>query len=72
MEKGGYEIPFLIAMGLSFFFTILVMVGVSFAGPKINAKAFLLDKSMFKLSPGIIALIVVILLLLSALYVKFW
>ncbi len=70
--KGGYEIPFLIAMGLSFFFTILVMVGVSFAGPKINAKAFLLDKSMFKLSPGIIALIVVILLLLSALYVKFW
>jgi solute:Na+ symporter, SSS family len=70
--KGGFEIPFLIAMGLSFFFTVLIMVIVSLAGPKINAKAFMLDKSMFSLKPQTTALIVVVLLLLSALYIKFW
>ncbi|HLA58980.1 MAG TPA: sodium/solute symporter, partial [Puia sp.] len=70
--KGGYEIPFLIAMGLSFFFTVLVMVLISLAGPKINAKAFAIDSSMFKLKPQTTALIVVILLLLTALYIKFW
>jgi solute:Na+ symporter, SSS family len=70
--KTVYEIPFLIAMGLSFFFTVFIMVVMSLAGPKINAKAFLLDKTMFKLSPKIVSLIVVILLLLTALYVKFW
>jgi SSS family solute:Na+ symporter len=69
---GGYEIPFLICMGLSFFFTVAIMVAISLAGPKINPKAFELDKSMFKLKPQTTALIVVILLLLSALYIKFW
>lgn len=70
--KGGYEIPFLINMGWSFFFTIAVMVGFSLAGPKVNPKAFALDKSMFKLSPPIIAMIVITLLILTVLYAKFW
>jgi solute:Na+ symporter, SSS family len=70
--KGGFEIPFLIAMGLSFFFTVLIMIVISLAGPKVNAKAFALDTSMFRLRPQITALIVIILLLLTALYVKFW
>ena len=70
--KGGYEIPFLIAMGLSFFFTVLVMVLISLAGPKVNAKAFAIDASMFKLKPSATAMMVIILLLLVALYVKFW
>jgi len=69
---GGYEIPFLICMGLAFFFTVAIMVLVSLAGPKINPKAFELDKTMFKLKPQTTALIVIILLLLAALYVKFW
>lgn len=69
---GGYEIPFLIAMGLSFMFTIIVMVTISLAGPKINPKAFILDKEMFKLKPSIVAMIVATLLILAALYVKFW
>lgn len=69
---GGYEIPFLICMGLAFFFTVAIMVLISLAGPKINPKAFELDKTMFKLRPQTTALIVVILLLLAALYVKFW
>jgi SSS family solute:Na+ symporter len=69
---GGYEIPFLICMGLSFLFTVIAIVLVSFAGPKINPKAFVLDKSMFKVEPSTLALIIVTLLLLTALYVKFW
>ena len=67
-----WNIPFLVAMGLSFMFTIIVMVIMSLAGPKINPKAFELDSSMFKLSANTIAMIVVILLILTALYVKFW
>jgi SSS family solute:Na+ symporter len=70
--KGGFEIPFHICMGLSFMFTMIVMVLVSLAGPKINPKAFELDKEMFKLKPTTTALIVVTLLLIFALYAKFW
>jgi solute:Na+ symporter, SSS family len=70
--KEVYQIPFLINMGWSFFFTVLIMVAFSLAGPKINPKAFELDKSMFKLSPGVIAMIVITLLILTVLYAKFW
>ena len=69
---GGYEIPFHICMGLSFGFTMLIMIVMSFAGPKINPKAFELDKSMFKVSPSTLMLIVLTLLIITALYVKFW
>lgn len=71
-NDGVYEIPFLINMGWAFFFTMLVMIGLSLAGPKVNPKAFALDKEMFKVSPQILAMIVVTLLILIALYVKFW
>lgn len=70
--KGGYEIPFLICMGLAFAFTMLIMILISLAGPKVNPKAFELDKSMFKVAPSTLVLIVVTLLLVMALYVKFW
>ncbi len=70
--KGGYEIPFHICMGLSFLFTMIVMVAISLAGPKINPKAFELPKGMFKLSPSTMALIMITVLLIAALYVKFW
>ena len=70
--KGGFEIPFHICMGLSFIFTMLLMIGLSFAGPKINPKAFELDKEMFKLKPSTTVLIVITLLIIAALYVKFW
>jgi SSS family solute:Na+ symporter len=69
---GGYEIPFLICMGLSFLFTVIVMVAISLAGPKVNAKALAIDSSMFKIEKSTLALIVVTLLLLTMLYVKFW
>ncbi|MBO9571550.1 MAG: sodium/solute symporter [Chitinophagaceae bacterium] len=70
--KTFVEIPFLINMGWSFIITVATMVIISLAGPRINPKAFELDKSMFKLSPKLIAMVVIVLLLISLLYVRFW
>jgi len=70
--KGGYEIPFLINMGWSFFFTTLLMIIISFSGPKVNPKAFIFDKEMFKISKSVLVLIVITILLLTVLYVRFW
>jgi solute:Na+ symporter, SSS family len=67
-----WQIPFLICMGLAFGFTMIVMVSISLGGPAINAKAFQLDKEMFKVKPATMTLIVITLALLMALYVKFW
>lgn len=69
---GAYEIPFHICMGLSFAFTMILMIGMSLAGPKVNPKAFELDKSMFKVAPSTMVLIVLTLMIIAALYVKFW
>lgn len=71
-KNGSYEIPFLINMGWSFVITVTTMVAISFAGPKVNPKAFEIDASMFKVSKSTLILIVITLMLLSALYVKFW
>jgi SSS family solute:Na+ symporter len=70
--NGKFEIPFLISMGLSFFFTVCVMVLVSLTGPKVSPHAFELDKSMFRLAPSTWAMIVVTLIILSLLYIRFW
>jgi SSS family solute:Na+ symporter len=48
------------------------MVAISLAGPKVNPKAFEIDASMFKVSKSTLILIVITLMILSALYVKFW
>lgn len=76
MSKGVVEtiveIPFLINMGWSFFFTVLTMVAISLGGPKVNPKAFEIDSSMFKLKPSTIVMIVITLMLLGALYARFW
>ncbi|WP_375438053.1 sodium/solute symporter [uncultured Hymenobacter sp.] len=69
---GGYEIPFLICMGLSFAFTVLLMVVISLAGPAINPGAINLTPGMFKVSSQTMSLIVITLLLITALYAKFW
>jgi len=70
--KGAYEIPFLLCMGYSFVFTVIIMILMSLAGPKINPKAFNLDREMFKIKPITIVQVVITLLILMALYVKFW
>lgn len=71
-KSGAYEIPFLINMGWSFVLTVATMVAISLAGPKVNPKAFEIDASMFKVSKSTLILIVITLMILSALYVKFW
>lgn len=70
--EGGYEIPFLLCMALSFFFTVAVMVALSLAGPKVNPRAFELDKEMFRVNATSRIMIIGILMILAALYVKFW
>jgi SSS family solute:Na+ symporter len=71
-KDGVYEIPFLINMGWSFVITVITMVAISLTGPKVNPKAFEIDASMFKVSKSTLVLIVITLMLLSALYIKFW
>jgi len=70
--EGVYEIPFFICLGWSFLTTVLVMIAISLAGPKISAKAFVLEKAMFKLEPSSIILSVTTILLLAAIYSRFW
>ena len=76
MSKGVVEtiieIPFLINMGWSFFITMAVMIGISLFGPKVNAIAFVHDPSMSKLKPATVVMIVATLMILAALYVRFW
>ncbi len=71
-KEGIYEIPFLINMGWAFFFTMAIMIGISLGGPKVNPKAFELDKEMFKLKPSILIMIVATIFILAAIYIKFW
>jgi len=71
-SKGVYEIPFFVCMGWSFFFTVLIMIALSLAGPRINPKSFYLDMGMFRPSPANWVLIIFIVLIFSALYVRFW
>ncbi len=70
--QGFYEIPFLLNMGYSFFFAVAIMVIISLFGPKFNPKGLEIDRSMFKIQPSHTVLIVVILLLISLIYAKFW
>lgn len=71
-KSGDLEIPFLLCMGYAFGFTVLAMVILSLFGPKINERAYTIPSKMFKLDKGSALLITLILLALSALYVRFW
>jgi solute:Na+ symporter, SSS family len=71
-KDGIMEIPFLICMGWAFVFTLVMMIGMSLTGPKINPKAFGIDSSMFRVAPSTLALIVITLLCLAGLYITFW
>src|SRR5258708_12697136 len=67
-----WQIPFLICMGLAFFFTMIVMVGISLGRPKINPKPLNLAREMFPVKPSTLVLIVITLAIIMAIYVKFW
>jgi solute:Na+ symporter, SSS family len=66
------EIPFLLTMGTTFIITVITMILISLTGPKINPRSYEIDSTMFKLSNRNIAMIAAILLIFSALYIKFW
>ncbi|MEX0612718.1 MAG: sodium/solute symporter [Pirellulales bacterium] len=70
--RGGYEIPFLICLGFAFALAVLMMVAISLLGPKNNPKALDIDAAMFRVEPSVKILIVTVLLILSALYIRFW
>ena len=71
---GAYEIPFLIQMGWVFFFTSLLIIIVSLLDVKGRAlgNALQIDKSMYKVTPGIMAMIIIVLGIIVALYIRFW
>ena len=70
--RGGFEIAFLICMGWSFFFTALLMILISLGGPRINEKAFIFEKGMFAVQPRTKVMIIITVILLAAIYTKFW
>ncbi len=75
LNAGGvYEIPFLISMGWVFFFTVLLMVIISLLDKKGREKVngLEVDPSMFKVTPGVLTMIVVIIGIILALYIRFW
>jgi solute:Na+ symporter, SSS family len=71
---GVYSIPFLVQMGWVFFFTCLIMIIVSLLDKNINSRSHTMeiDRSMFKVEPKNLVLIIIVLLLTLALYVRFW
>ena len=71
---GTFEIPFLIQMGWVFFFTSILIIAVSLLDAKGRAyvHALQLDKSMYKVSKGNLAMIIILLGLIMALYIRFW
>ncbi len=71
---GAYEIPFLIQMGWVFFFTSLLIVAVSLLDKRgrEHVHALKVDRNMYKVSPGALAMIMIVLGIVAALYIRFW
>lgn len=71
---GGYDIPFLIQMGWVFFFTSILIITVSLLDAKGRAHihALEVDKSLYKVTPGIMTVIIILLILIAGLYIRFW
>lgn len=72
--QGVYEIPFMISMGWVFFFTVVLMVIISLLDTKGSKEvnALEVDTTMFRVSPGILTMIIIIIGILLALYIRFW
>jgi SSS family solute:Na+ symporter len=71
---GGFEIPYLIQMGLVFAFTMITIVLISLldkAGQK-HENDLIEDGSKYKLTNANLAMIIIILGLVAAIYIRFW
>ena len=71
---GVYEIPFLVSMGWVFFFTVVLMVIISLLDKRGMEKKNLIvkDPALYKVDKRNLVLIVLILGMLAALYIRFW
>ena len=72
--EGLYTIPFLVSMGWVFFINIFLMVVISLLDPrsKYNPKGIEYDKGMFKVNSTMMAMIIIIVVIIGAIYVRFW
>ncbi len=72
--SGVFQIPFLIQMGWVFFFTTILIITVSLLDKKgrEHIHALQVDTSMYKVAKNHLALITIILLLVIAIYIRFW
>ncbi len=71
---GKYEIPFLVSMGLVFFFTVLLMIVISLldTNAKGESSTMEIDKSLYKVDKSNLAIIILFVGILAALYIRFW
>ena len=71
---GGFEIPYLIQMGLVFAFTMITMVLVSLIDTKgqSHENDIIEDATRYKLSNANLAMIFIVLGLVAAMYIRFW
>jgi SSS family solute:Na+ symporter len=72
--SGGFEIPYLIQMGWVFFFTTLTIVAISLLDKKGQTHENDLqdDSSKYRLSTANIAMLVIVLGFVLAMYIRFW
>ena len=72
--NGVYEIPFMVSMGWAFFFSIVLMVIISFFDKKerLQTKGLEVDTKMFRVSNSTLVMSLVIIGVLLALYIIFW
>ena len=72
--RGGFEIPYLIQMGWVFVFTFITIVLVSILDKKEHTQEHKLqeDKNQYALSNANIAMVIIVLGLVAAMYIRFW
>ena len=72
--SGSFEIPYLIQMGWVFFFTTLVIILVSLLDVKgqTHSNDLIEDHTKYQLSKASIAMIVIVLGFVMAMYIRFW
>lgn len=72
--SGGFEIPYLIQMGWVFFFTTLLIIIISLLDVKgqTHSNDLIEDHTKYQLSKASIAMIVIVLGFVMAMYIRFW
>jgi SSS family solute:Na+ symporter len=72
--SGSFEIPYLIQMGWVFFFTTLLIILVSLLDVKVQTHSndLIEDQTKYQLSKASIAMIVIVLGFVMAMYIRFW